>query len=362
MPPVRVLKLNGTYSDMGKQHGRAYPDEIRMFAEDRVQLSMSDVWTGRNASRKEVIALAEACAEEHYRYAPDLMQEVEAMAQVTGVSVSELIINNGFTDFIDVVYNVHAGEQITTQAAPDDCTAVMIPREKSASGHAMFAQTWDMHASATPYVILIHGEPVNAPEFLTFTITGCIGMIGMNAAGITVGINNLMGGDGQIGVTWTFVARKILQQSNIDDALTCITEAKLAGAHNYIIMDREGNGYNVEAMSTGTDVQPLTAQGIAHTNHCLLPATERLSRPRRAESQASSVKRLTAAAAFLQRDTISVEDVKALTRDESSVCVRPTPPAHVESCGAVIMQPETGDFHVVWGLPSENEYEHFSLS
>ena len=99
-------------------------------------------------------------------------------------------------------------------------------------------------------MILIHGNPDNAPEFLTFTITGCVGMIGMNSAGITVGINNLMSTDGQIGVTWPFVVRKILQQHDLDAALDCLTSAKLAGAHNYMLMDKQGNGYEVEAMST----------------------------------------------------------------------------------------------------------------
>ena len=51
---------------------------------------------------------------------------------------------------------------------------------------------------------------MRVPDFLTFTVTGCIGMIGMNSAGITVGVNNLMATDGQIGVTWPFVVRKIL--------------------------------------------------------------------------------------------------------------------------------------------------------
>jgi hypothetical protein len=33
----------------------------------------------------------------------------------------------------------------------------------------------------------------------------------------------------------------------------------------------------------------------------------------------------------------------------------------VESSGAAIMRPATGDFWAVWGLPPENEYEHFTI-
>ena len=240
MNRIRVIKLAGSPYKMGWEHGKRFHDEIHMFTEERVRLSQDANWTGHNLSREAVIALAEACVAEHQGYAPELMEELQGMADATGLSLAELVINNGFTDFIDVVYNLG---DITVPAAPalvsDNCTAFMVPGSRSASGQAYFGQTWDMHASATPYVILIDGQPADAPAFLTFTITGCVGMIGMNSAGITVGINNLMATDGQIGVTWPFVVRKILQQEDLDAALDCLIGAKLAGAHNYMLMDKQ---------------------------------------------------------------------------------------------------------------------------
>ncbi|MEZ4609969.1 MAG: hypothetical protein R2838_06930 [Caldilineaceae bacterium] len=44
---------------------------------------------------------------------------------------------------------------------------------------------------------------------MTFTITGCVGMIGMNEHGVAVGINNLLGRDGRPGVHWPFVVRHV---------------------------------------------------------------------------------------------------------------------------------------------------------
>lgn len=346
---------------MGREHGATFRDEIRMFAEDRINLSMSEVWTGRNLPREQVMALAEACVAEHQAYAPDLMEELQGMADATDLSLAELIVNNGFTDFIDVVYQ--AGNiPLTTERAADDCTAFLVPAQRTANKQAMFGQTWDMHASATPYVILIHGKPTNAPQFYTFTITGCVGMIGMNDAGISVGINNLMGGDGQIGVTWPFVVRKILQQSTLDDALACLTSARLAGAHNYLLMDRHGNGYNVEAMSSRVHITPLEDDCIVHTNHCVIDTNQAVERPRQEDSLASSIKRLSLASELLDRDQITPQDLMQLTGDERAICVHPKPPAHVETCGGAVMRPTTGDFWVVWGLPSENEYEHFTLN
>ncbi len=363
MNRIRVINLTGSPYDMGYAHGLRFHDEIHMFTEERLRLSQDANWTGHNLSRAAVIALAEACVAEHQAYAPDLMEELQGMADATGLSPAELVINNGFTDFIDVVYNL--GDITLPAAVPplvaDNCTAFMVPANRSADGNAFFGQTWDMHASATPYVILIQGQPDNAPEFLAFTITGCVGMIGMNSAGITVGINNLMATDGQIGVTWPFVVRKILAQDDLDAALECLTSAKLAGAHNYMLMDKDGKGYEVEAMSTSQYVHKLTDETVTHTNHCLVQQNLDVARERPPESRMSSENRLRRARELLAKSDITVDDLMALTRDDVAICTRPKPPMHVESCGAAIMRPATGDFWSVWGIPADNEYERFVI-
>lgn len=362
MKKIRVLEVGGSFYEMGFAHGKKFRDEIHEFTEDRIKLSSSDIWTGRSISREAVLELAEACVAEHEAYSPELMDELRGVSDATGLSLGALIINNGFTDFIDVVYA--EGEAYTPKEAElhyDDCTAFLVPSNLTADGQAMYGQTWDMHATATPYVMLLRGTPDNAPKFLSFTITGCLGMIGMNEHGITVGINNISGGDGQIGVTWIFVVRKILMQDNIEDALKCITEAKLAGAHNYLIMDKHGNGYNVEAMSTRKEITKLNSESIVHTNHCLVDYTIDVQRYRPEASMQSSKARLTRAYNLLNDTDITPEKLMELTRDDEAICVRSKPPAHVESSGGAIMRPATGDFWACWGLPAENEYQHFSI-
>ena len=363
MNRIRVINLAGSPYQMGWEHGKRFHDEIHMFTQERVRLCQEIEWTGRELSRAAVIALAEACLAEHQTYSPDLMEELQGIADATDLTLAELVINNGFTDFIDVVYNL--GDITLPAVIPplvsDNCTAFMLPASRSATGVAFFGQTWDMHASATPYVILIHGQPHDAPDFLTFTVTGCVGMIGMNCAGISVGVNNLMATDGQIGVTWPFVVRKILQQDDLEAALKCLTGANLAGAHNYMLMDGQGNGYEVEAMSTTQHVHELAEDTISHTNHCLIQQNLDVARERPPTSQNSSENRLRRARALLAKDDITIDDLMALTRDEAAICTRPKPPTHVESCGAAIMSPSTGDFWSVWGIPADNEYEHFVI-
>jgi isopenicillin-N N-acyltransferase like protein len=364
---IRVLELSGSHYEMGLEHGRRYADTIREFAEERVALSSDPAWTGTGVglSRAEVLALADACLDEHRRYAPDLLEELRGMADATGLTLAELVIVGGFTDFVDTVhgYSLHGAARtcIPAHAGADNCTAFIVPDGMAEGGMGFYGQTWDMHATATPHVLMLRGAPEGKPAFLAFTTVGCVGMIGMNDAGICVGINNLAGADGQVGVTWPFVVRKILEQTDLEAALACITEATLSGAHNYLLFDAEGRGYNVEAMSTTRHVTELDGEALIHTNHCLAPHTVAVQRPRDPLAQASSEARLTRARDLLAEVPITLEDLQALTRDPAAICVRATPPKDVETCGAMIMRPKTLDAWAVWGLPSENEYESFSL-
>src|SRR5690606_5110350 len=138
-----------------------------------------------------------------------------------------------------------------------------------AAGGGALAQTWDMHEGSAEHLVLLHGKPHDAPDFVVYTTAGCLGMIGMNEAGVSVGINNLMAADGRIGITWPFVVRAMLEQETAQAAFEVLLGTPLAGGHNYLVMDATGVGINVEAMSTRTHVTRLGDAPLVHANHCL---------------------------------------------------------------------------------------------
>jgi len=358
---ISVLALKGAPYERGYRHGQVYREAIRRYTAERVSLVQSGDWSGKvELSRDEVLNIAEACIPAHEAYAPDLMAECRGLAAATDLSLAELIIVSGFTDFVDTVFRTYQRKiPLEPTLTVDDCTAFIIPDELAA-GAGFLGQTWDMHDTATEFVILLQLEPENEPAALVFTTTGCIGQIGMNESGIAVGINNLLGADGQIGVMWPFVVRKVLQQDNLEAALACITEAPLAGAHNYLLFDATGAGYNVEAMSTHHVITPLADEPLIHTNHCLLPENEQLAQPRLPDSQSSSEERLLLAEKLLQQRPLTINHLQALTRQEP-ICATAAPPFQVETCGAAIMQPKTGHFWAVWGRPADHEFERLKI-
>ena len=63
-------------------------------------------WTGGLAvTHADVLALGAACLAAHEEYAPELVEEIRGMADATGLGVNELVIMNGFTDFVDLMAN-----------------------------------------------------------------------------------------------------------------------------------------------------------------------------------------------------------------------------------------------------------------
>lgn len=347
--PLRILRLPGTPRDRGFRHGREYAAEIRAYAGDRAKL----VVAGTPLGPEDALELVASCIPAHADYDPDLLTETEALAEGAGITLAEALLVSGFTDFLDLVR-----AEVGTAGHEDDCTAVLVPPAASAEG-ALLAQTWDMHASATPHIIMLRIE--GDIEALVFATVGCIGQIGMNEAGIAVGINNLASTDGRVGVAWPFVVRQVLAQDDLETALSCIVEAPLVGAHNFLLMDRDGRGYNVEAMPTERVVTPLGQVPIIHTNHCVAPTTRGVEAFRDESLTKSSHDRLTQASELLGGASVTVEDVMKLTADERSICRHPDPVYHYETCGAAIMRPSTGDFWACWGRPSEAGYEHLRV-
>ena len=347
---------------MGDAHGRAHAAEIRQYARHRVELVAEGLWSGGPLDRGAVLELAEACLPAHESFSPGLQAEMLAMAAAAGITGAEAVVVGGFTDFVDTVRAVSGGAH-PTETVEDDCTAFVVP-DGRADGAGLVGQTWDMHDTATDHVVLARLRPDDGPDALVFTTVGCLGQIGMNAAGVCVGINNLTGNDGRFGVTWPSVVREMLAQTTAAEALDVLLRADLAGAHSYLILDAEGRGCCVEAMPSARPVQPLETEPLVHTNHVTEPAALPFEGERDDELMANSRRRLELAAAMLSDASrpVDPERLMDITREPTAICRWPDDRYRVESSGAVIMRPRTGDFWACWGQPADNRYEHFSLA
>lgn len=359
-PSIRILDTGGSPEEMGAAHGAAHAAEIRHYATERVRLVASGLWSDGAIPADEVLDLAGAMLGAHERFETDVHVEMLAMADAAGITPAEAVIVGGFTDFVDTVRAVVGGRHPGT-VQEDDCTAVLVPDHR-ADGAGFLAQTWDMHDSATDHVVLLRLRPDDAPAATVFTTTGCLGQIGMNELGVCIGINNLVALDGRPGVTWPSVVRAMLMTESASAALEVLLAADLAGAHNYLILDANGVGYNVEAMPSHRAVDRLGLEPLIHTNHVLDSDALPFQADKDQALMDSSTARLATAVELLADGPVDVDRLIELTREPTAICQTATDPYHIESSGATVMRPATRQFWACWGRPAENDFHQIPIA
>ncbi len=337
---LRVLELTGSPQERGSAHGSAYSGMIEKYLTDRLGLAGEERWSGAEVDRRLILEIAEETLPHHEAYSEDLYSELVAMAAAAGITPAEAVAVGGFTDLVDVVRS-RAGR------APEEhnCTAVLNP---AAGFHA---QTWDMHASAGEFVLLLDVRPDSGPRALVQTTAGCLGQMGMNEAGITIGINNLTS-LGRPGVTWPSVVRETLAQIEFDSAVDAVMRADLAGGHNFMIMGPGGEAVNIEAMPSHKELTSVDGSYV-HSNHCVHGITAAEEGRRLPEHVENSDLR--------QRIGEKLADDLEGFFGEPLISRSVDEELDVGTCGAVIFEPSARRMRAVWGLPGEHPWEIFQL-
>ena len=255
---MKVLELTegGSPRDWGRAHGEEYRHQIAELADIRTDLCVS---IGAYRRDDQVYAAAAKHVEVLRRFDADLHAEIEGIAEGAGLAIERIVVLNHYTDLRDL-HPDDAGP------AEEDCSALWA---KTARG-GVLGQTWDMHGSAMPYVMMLHVPPRGeAPGAWVFTITGCVGMTGMNGAGIGVTINNLKSTDAQVGVLWPALVRRVLRERDVERARDVVLEAPLGSGHHYLVASAE-RAFGIETSGRKRKVVFDGTEGsYVHTNHCL---------------------------------------------------------------------------------------------
>ncbi len=174
------------------------------------------------------------------------------------------MVLNHYTDLKDL------GPGALSGPVDEDCSAVVA---KTPEG-AVLGQTWDMHGSAAPFVLMLHVPAhEDRPEAWLLSITGCLGMAGLNASGVGVTINNLKSHDARVGVVWPALVRRMLAERSAEAAERVLVGAPMSSGHHYLVADAE-RAYGVETSGVLKHVafEAEWAKGPAsyvHTNHCV---------------------------------------------------------------------------------------------
>ncbi|MCA9507401.1 MAG: hypothetical protein KC505_03145 [Myxococcales bacterium] len=257
---LRVLELEADDSlAIGHQHGETYRREIGELASIRMERMRI---SSHFKKTKDILELAHKHIRPLYDFDKELFLELKGISDASNVSLEHLIVLNHYTDLRDIMPNAHHDLSKDSDAteANSGCSIIYSPTHNG----PVLGQTWDIHGSAQPYIIML-----KVKDCLAFSIVGCLGMMGLNKHGVGVAINNLSSFDARIGVLWPALVRKILMCKNAQSAKEEIMKCPSSSGRHYAVVD-ENNFFGIELSGTKKKIICDDAsKKYFHTNHCL---------------------------------------------------------------------------------------------
>ena len=367
--------------EWGRIHGETFRGEVKAIAEIRAYLCTK---VGGFRTRAEVHAAAAAHLPVLERYDRGLYDELVGIAEGAAVSPQDVVVANHYTDLRDLDPDPakwhaaprrddpeahHRGTESrgSPGAAPpgvggDGCSVIW---SETPTGRVL-GQTWDMHATAIPYVMVLRVPASEAgPAAVLLTVTGCLGMAGMSAARVAIVINNLYSTDATLGVVWPAVVRRALQQPTAPAARDVIATSPIGSGRHYFVADRSA-AFALEA--SGTRRKQIFGGGVAycHTNHCL---DADIAAHSNVPAGSTTYDRQRWLEASLARAAVSdLGDAwRRLGSDDGwprSVCTNmatPEAPHGAATCGAIAMNLDTGEVWAQQGLIHNVAAERWQL-
>ncbi|MBP6631463.1 MAG: hypothetical protein KBG28_16000 [Kofleriaceae bacterium] len=375
---MRVLELPAGASPRhwGQVHGESFRGEVRALCAIRTYLctrvgGFTDAEAVRTAARAHLPVLE--------RYSRGLYDELCGIADGAGVTPADVVIANHYTDLRDL--SPDASRWTPAPGAADGgCSVVWAD---SPTGR-LLAQTWDMHATAIPFVMMLKVPPSGAlPGAWLLTLTGCLGLAGMNSARTAIAINNLYSTDATVGVVWPAVVRRALHERTAAAARDRILAAPIGSGHHYFVADR-AEAYGIETSGVlrkvifahpsssdpGGAAAPRLGQigphQYCHTNHCLdgdVAAVSAISPTSTTRERMDWLGR-----SLGERELRDLGDVWTRLGSQDgwpkSVCTNmstPENPHGTATCGAIAMNLDTGELWAAPGFTTHVAAERFAV-
>ena len=289
----------------------------------------------------------------HEDYSPPVYAEFLALAEALDVSTDELLIGNGFTDYIDVLLGEMTGEG-------EGCTSFVATSKATADGLTYVGQTWDMNAFAEPHMRVFRREPADAPAWVTLTTAGCLSLIGLSERQIAVGNTNLTPVDALPGVMYLAMIHEALRSPDYSRARAAIEWAPRASGHYYYVASESGSATGIETTATRHTALPMPDGLLVHANHY---SDARLAELSREPAGDNTLAREALLDGYLRERVgeLTLETMIAgmrLAEGEHPVCRAPVDdPDAVTTCAAAIICPELRKMWIAPGNPGTTEFE-----
>jgi hypothetical protein len=193
---------------------------------------------------------------------PEFMREIDGIADGAGVDFKDVWLWNCRGDFVG------GGDQ--SPAALAGCTTVMLGGSEDVPG--VIGHNEDDQPELDGCCFIARVEPIDAPGFVSFYSPGLLPghTFAVNDAGLVQTINHIRPFDQRPGIPRHIIARAVMAQSSLDDALMLLRrDHRASGFHHNLGMAGDRRLLSVEAPANGCSVEAVSNQPRVHTNHLL---------------------------------------------------------------------------------------------
>jgi isopenicillin-N N-acyltransferase-like protein len=387
-----VLTLSGSAHQRGQHYGAAAAPLIRHSIASYARLFAYRRGIDWQTSQALALEFLPLLAD----YCPELLEEMQGIADGAGLHLGEIVALNVRTELLAGIgagvkhpdaaaamsrnraagVPQHADEpppSLPATSAPDDgeCTTLVALPEASAGGVPWLAQTWDWNGDQRAACLLLRIHAPGQPAVLTLTEGGILAKIGLNSAGVAVSLNLLRSrADGQTpGMPVHVLLRAMLQTRSLAEAQALAERLPAGGSSCVTVLEAAGQAVSLELTPGGVGVLHPSNGLLAHTNHCLDAETIEGEKP--LDPASSTRQRLSRADELLAaaHGQVDAATLKAILRDrhDAPFCICRTPDLglppvdRAESVCAVLMDMQRQVMHVAPGVPCEVEFEEVYL-
>jgi len=339
------LRASGEPYQIGYQHGAARRSALQAFLADGL-CRLEQLGTGPISMRSLAPTLA-AYDEQISLATPALARELDGLAAGARIGRDEALL-------MQLRREITGYQKIPTRG---DCTTYARSGDRP-----VLAQTVDLNGDLDDQIAILDVSPAGSGRrSLILSFGGLLGYLGLNSAGLAIGLNLVLGGKWAPGVPPYLAIRHLLDCADtVDDAIALLGELPLASSRSLTLCDRT-KAVCLEILDN--EIATIDGPTVAHTNHFLTAGfTERDELNVFARN--SSVRRLAAAEAGLARlaeDAEVAEHFEVLSA--APICVPDTGDIRRErTVAAVVMLPDRGELHIRPGNPSQHATESFRFN
>jgi isopenicillin-N N-acyltransferase-like protein len=340
-----LVDVHGSAFDRGEQLGSQSGVRIREFlAQDMARINrvraepLSHEAALRYAARAAAVVDADL---------PEVAQEIRGLAAGARIGYGDAMI-------------LQCRRELIAVGDDGDCTTLAGFNDDAGT---YIAQNVDLPGALEDLGLIVRHHPAEAgePDVLMFTHVGLIGYLGLNSAGIAVGINVVRSEGWTAGVPPYLLVRQLLRRPTLAAALDDVGRVRRASSRCFLLSD----GARIVDLEMTVD-EHAVAEGDfhIHTNHFIIP--ELVPHDRLPPGGSSHARFDRAAVLVGGRTRLDEPELAAILRDHAgfprSVCGHQKSTALGRTIASVMLFPAEGRLIATMGQPCSADYHTYWLS